>query len=106
MEKFTPRRLRPLVTDWEWQMEGACNKRNTQDFFFHPDGEKGAKKRRRENQAKAVCAGCPVLETCLDWSLRTQQENGTLGGLTEDERRAVLFPNRAKKHKPKPPKSS
>jgi WhiB family redox-sensing transcriptional regulator len=40
-------------------------------------------------QAKAVCRRCPVVQSCLDWALRSGQDSGVWGGLSEDERRAL-----------------
>jgi WhiB family redox-sensing transcriptional regulator len=40
-------------------------------------------------QAKAVCHRCPVVQSCLDWALRSGQDSGVWGGLSEDERRAL-----------------
>lgn len=36
--------------------------------------------------AKAVCSGCPVRLSCLDFALRTGQSSGVWGGLDDDER--------------------
>jgi WhiB family redox-sensing transcriptional regulator len=44
----------------------------------------------REGRAKAICAGCPVQPQCLDHALAIQEPHGIWGGLTENERRAVL----------------
>jgi WhiB family redox-sensing transcriptional regulator len=41
------------------------------------------------SQAKAVCAGCPVADQCLQFAVTTNQEYGVWGGLDEDERRDV-----------------
>lgn len=42
----------------------------------------------RVGQAKAICAGCPVVESCLQFALRTGVE-GVWGGTTDQERRQV-----------------
>jgi len=44
----------------------------------------------REATAKAICARCPVRDSCLAYALDTRQEFGIWGGLNEDERRAIL----------------
>jgi WhiB family redox-sensing transcriptional regulator len=36
--------------------------------------------------AKALCAQCPVRQTCLDAALETGDTHGIRGGLTEEER--------------------
>ena len=45
-------------------------------------------------KAKAVCAECPARDACLGWALE-HSEYGIWGGLTEDERRALLRQRRA-----------
>ncbi len=42
--------------------------------------------------AKAVCAGCTVVEACLAFALEfsSHQQHGVAGGLTPDERRAII----------------
>jgi len=40
-------------------------------------------------QAKAVCAGCPVAGACLRWAIETRQDAGVWGGLSEVERLAL-----------------
>lgn len=59
-------------------------------LFFHPDGERGHARRRRQQLAKQVCAECPVAEQCLAYSLAFEEAFGTWGGLTEDERIRLL----------------
>jgi len=41
-------------------------------------------------EAKAVCAACPVRAVCLRYALATRQEFGVWGGTTETERRAMI----------------
>lgn len=42
--------------------------------------------------AVRLCAGCPVLDQCLELELRTagEQTTGVWGGLAADDRRALL----------------
>jgi WhiB family redox-sensing transcriptional regulator len=60
------------------------------DLFFGPDAERVTDRQRREAQAKAICAGCPVRVACLAYALDTCQAFGIWGGADEDERRAML----------------
>lgn len=70
----------------DFQARGAC--RTEDPELFYPVG--GSKEvREQEQAAKQVCARCPVREMCLQWALDTWQDDGVLGGLTEQERRAV-----------------
>jgi WhiB family redox-sensing transcriptional regulator len=84
--------LRPLASEWDWQMQGHCRAFDgaANSPFYHPDGERGKKRTLREDRAKAVCASCPVLERCRRHALDTKQQYGTWGGMSETERRKLL----------------
>jgi WhiB family redox-sensing transcriptional regulator len=64
-------------------------------LFFGPDAEFVTARRDREAQAKAICARCPVRPDCLAYALDTGEAYGVWGGLSEDERRALLRRRRA-----------
>jgi WhiB family redox-sensing transcriptional regulator len=81
--------LRPVADEWDWQFEGACRTMDP-EMFFHPDGERGPRRRNRENAAKAVCASCPVLQKCREQALAVAEPYGIWGGLSEDDRVAIL----------------
>jgi hypothetical protein len=74
--------------------DAACKGADT-DLFFGPDAEFVTARRQREAKAKAICAGCPVRAGCLEYALDTREAYGIWGGLTEDERRALLRQRRA-----------
>jgi WhiB family redox-sensing transcriptional regulator len=40
-------------------------------------------------RAKAVCAGCPVREACLEFALANAERWGVWGGTSERQRRAM-----------------
>ena len=69
------------VHNTTWRDEAACKGLDTAMFFPVTDDAAGP--------AKAVCAGCPVRDACLDWALTARQEDGVWGGLTENERRRL-----------------
>ncbi|PFG18985.1 WhiB family transcriptional regulator [Serinibacter salmoneus] len=79
----------PAMHHWEWQYEGACRKAEP-SIFFHPEGERGSARRRRDEAAKAVCAQCPVVAMCREHALSVREPYGVWGGLSEDERVAIL----------------
>ncbi|CRK53529.1 Transcriptional regulator WhiB [Rhodococcus sp. RD6.2] len=81
-------RLRPLGSDWEWQMRAACRSTDSA-VFFPPTGEGLRARRLRESKAKAVCGRCPVRRACLEQALAVGEPYGVWGGLAESERRAV-----------------
>jgi len=69
-----------------WTDHAACGDRR--DDLFFPVGTTGPAVDQIRS-AKAICAGCPVREACLEWALDTYQDAGIWGGLTEEERRAI-----------------
>jgi WhiB family redox-sensing transcriptional regulator len=73
-----------------WQHRAAC--RGEQTSLFFPDNplEDRTARRAREAKAKAICAGCPVRDECLEYALRTREAHGVWGGMNEYERRALL----------------
>ena len=79
----------PVMEEWEWQYKGACRDLDP-EMFFHPDGERGPRRRNRENAAKAVCATCPVIAACREHALAVQEPYGIWGGLSEDDRAVIL----------------
>ncbi|WP_405498284.1 WhiB family transcriptional regulator [Streptomyces sp. NBC_00096] len=84
------------VHHWQWQSRAACRELGS-TRFFHPAGERGEDREERDAAAKRICAGCPVREACLGYALRTREPFGVWGGLTEEERRALLRPSRARR---------
>ncbi|MEO7752845.1 MAG: WhiB family transcriptional regulator [Terracoccus sp.] len=78
----------PVALLWDWQLEGAC-RGVSPEVFFHPEGERGPRRRNRDAQAKAVCAACPVVTACRSHALEVREPYGVWGGLTEAERDRV-----------------
>ncbi len=83
----------PVSEVWDWQLHGACRGADTL-LFFHPDGERGSARRRRQVSAKAVCARCPVLDECRRHALQVHEPYGVWGGMSEEERSRVLTEDR------------
>ena len=73
----------------EWRLQARCRGMDPA-VFFHPDGERGHARSRRAAYAKAVCAECPVVQDCRKSSLERNERFGVWGGMSEDERDAVL----------------
>ncbi|WP_309235724.1 WhiB family transcriptional regulator [Streptomyces sp. TRM64462] len=70
----------------DWRQAAACRDADM-DLFF-PVGTSGPAVMQAE-EAKRVCAGCPVQQRCLRWALDTGQDHGVWGGTTENERRTL-----------------
>lgn len=84
----------PIMESYDWQYEGACRKVDP-DAFFSPEAERGMRRQRREDAAKALCARCPVIEQCREHALRVQEPYGVWGGLSEAERHQLIHQGRA-----------
>ena len=67
-----------------WRDSAACRQVDTEIFF--PVG-RGAS--ADIEQAKAVCARCPVQLSCLAFAVTSNQEYGIWGGCDEDELRLL-----------------
>jgi len=74
------------AADYSWRDEALC--RDTDPELFFPIGTTGQALTQIE-QAKSVCAACPVKVECLEFALATNQDSGIWGGLCEEERRAI-----------------
>lgn len=75
------------ATGDNWRHRAVCRDENPELFF--PPGNTGLSLLQIE-EAKTVCRRCPVVTECLKWALGTRQEAGVWGGVSEDERRALL----------------
>jgi WhiB family redox-sensing transcriptional regulator len=69
----------PLI---DWFADAACRDSDTAVFFPASD--------RDADEAKAICATCPVREECLEYSLATRPADGVFGGLTPVERHRLI----------------
>jgi WhiB family redox-sensing transcriptional regulator len=72
----------------DWRHRANCRGASDPDVFF-PIGSTGPALDQIE-EAKTFCNPCPVRKACLDWAISTHQDSGVWGGLSEDERRAVI----------------
>ena len=96
--RATPRRSSVAVTvarpnwdeDIDWQTRAACRGADANLFFAPTHQETKEERIAREDQAKSVCAVCPVREQCLSFALATRETHGIWGGLNESERRRML----------------
>ncbi len=79
----------PNADLWDWQLQAAC-RGLASSYFFHPEGERGPARARREARAKAVCLSCPALLACRRHALAVHEPYGIWGGLSESERQQLL----------------
>ena len=70
-----------MVATGNWRVSAQCRNGDPDRLFV-----KGAK----QQDARSICRGCPVLTQCLSYALDERVEFGVWGGMTERERRAML----------------
>ncbi len=66
---------------YAWRTYGACRQHPEVNFFPSQGGATAP--------AKAICAGCPVREACLEAALANGETHGIWGGTSERERRRL-----------------
>lgn len=75
------------LLEWEpsppWMRDAACRGMDPELFF----PEKGASWDVQE--ARGVCAGCPVRTECLTYAMDHTERHGVWGGTSERERRRL-----------------
>ena len=77
--------LRPApLFPGRWVEQAACGQSEQPDAFFLDLPEVAL------DDVVQICAGCPVRMACLDYALRAGERYGIWGGLTPDERAALL----------------
>jgi WhiB family redox-sensing transcriptional regulator len=89
--------LRPTEAAWAWQLAARCRTTDP-EVFFHPEHERAGARRRRQQKAKRICADCPVRDACRTAAIRNREGYGVWGGMSEDERSALLFAARRGGH--------
>ncbi|WAM19087.1 WhiB family transcriptional regulator [Rhodococcus sp. JS3073] len=67
-------------------MHARCRYTGAELFFAHDDEGRGARI-RRERQAKAVCATCPVQRECHTPAITVGEPYGVWGGTSEADQR-------------------
>lgn len=74
-----------------WSARAACITADPDLFFPEPTTPA-----ERVEEAKSICAGCPVKQDCLDDAFRRNETEALCGGLTAAERRELLNPDSAR----------
>lgn len=72
-----------------WRSQAACGE-HSPDLFFPAAEAPAGLVRVQEATAKAVCRSCPVAGVCLSTALAQRWSHGVRGGLSAEDRRAVL----------------
>lgn len=75
--------LMELFEGEDWRESARC--KGMDPDLFHP--ERGSWKQMEE--AKAICAQCPVQTHCLEYAITSNEKIGIWGGTAEVERRKI-----------------
>lgn len=67
-------------------MQARCARSDPELFFSDLSGQAA---HNDTEQARLICAGCPVRAECLSWAVHTGQAYGVWGGATPAERRSM-----------------
>lgn len=73
-------------SDVEWRKEAMCRGEDPELFYTESNGSLGA---IHNQEAKNVCARCPVWQACLREAFQMNDFYGVRGGMTGREREAV-----------------
>ena len=65
-----------------WRSQARC--KGIDPDVFYPAIEEEA------DEAKAICAECPVRLACLEFALAARERDGIWGGATEKDRRRII----------------
>lgn len=68
----------------DWRDQAECLKADPELFFPTTIMDVNT-----IEKAQAICGRCAVHNACLEYALRTGQDSGIWGGLTEEERKAM-----------------
>ena len=69
-----------------WWVKYAWCRNYDPEIFFPIATEESVLGFIQREDAKEICALCPVRRECLAWALKTKQDHGVWGGLSESER--------------------
>ena len=82
------------MTAPDWRAFAGCRDSDPL-IFFGPENETAQAKLRREQKAKALCYGCPVVLPCRRLGLATGAQHGVWGALSAEELAGVAGQERA-----------
>jgi WhiB family redox-sensing transcriptional regulator len=76
-----------LTVASDWRAHGVCSDVDPDLFFPEPNSPA-----ERVDEAKQICARCPVKQQCLEDAMRRKDTDAICGGLTPEERYGLLCP--------------
>ena len=70
-----------------WRQYARCLGADPELFYPPSESDDGS---AAADEAKAICAICPVREPCLEHAITFREKQGVWGGLDERERRRLV----------------
>jgi WhiB family redox-sensing transcriptional regulator len=67
-----------------WQEWGSCRRLAPEVFYPEDGGRRGLQ--AREEQAKQICRGCPVVSDCRNHALSARETYGVWGAMSARDR--------------------
>lgn len=82
-----------MIPNLDWLNDAACSGMDSRAFFAI-----GNHACAQVNEARKVCAGCPVRPQCADWAIQTGERHGVWGGMSQLQlrKRRRRFTDRSK----------
>lgn len=75
----------------DWTLKGACRDHPHPEWWMHTTGAPLKSPDSYYDEARDVCAGCPVKAECGNYAVTTDQQFGMWGGLTPKQRRHIRY---------------
>lgn len=65
---------------------------NLSEYFYHEEHDSSAKNKFKDRVAKALCAQCPVRQSCLEGAIERDERYGIWGGVKAEHLKALRNP--------------
>lgn len=75
-----------MTTSSRWDNDAPC--KGKWELFF-PEVDSEGNEIGPTDEARAICAGCPLVSRCLDEAITARTEYGIAGGLDAQERESL-----------------
>lgn len=83
------------MSDLDWKNEALCTKTGHPDDWFNAEAQiSGEVIRSRFEHVAAICAECPVRETCLETAIENRETWGVWGGMSTADRERLIDQSR------------
>lgn len=74
----------------EWQRKAECSTSGCDPDLFFPENLSTVMRADATRKALEICERCPVRAECLEQAIQDEEEFGIWGGMTSEQRRALI----------------